>query len=198
MSPDRQGTPIELRVDSITQLFHTLDPSPFREKDLDRDAEEFIVGWASELTANEPIQIVVHLTQPTADPAAVDDLEPAFRRYFAYRASILQQEVNELFRVGRRSLAIGGSILVTCLLLARWSAGYLGSSPPELVVRESFVILGWVAIWRPLEIFLYDWRPIARRRDLYRGLAKAIVKVVGRGSTAEAQRLPQLPFGKSP
>ena len=44
---------IELRVDEIAQLFHTLDPSPFRERDLDREAEEFIVGWARELRPEE-------------------------------------------------------------------------------------------------------------------------------------------------
>ena len=37
---------IEIRIDDISQLFHTLDPFPFRERDLDKDAEEFIVSWA--------------------------------------------------------------------------------------------------------------------------------------------------------
>ena len=41
---------IELRVNKIAQLFHTLDPFPFRERDLDKEAEEFIVGWARELS----------------------------------------------------------------------------------------------------------------------------------------------------
>ena len=40
---------IEIRIDEIAQLFHSLDPFPFRERDLDKDAEEFIVGWAREL-----------------------------------------------------------------------------------------------------------------------------------------------------
>ena len=30
---------IELRVNKIAQLFHSLDPYPFRERDLDKDAE---------------------------------------------------------------------------------------------------------------------------------------------------------------
>jgi hypothetical protein len=49
-------------------------------------------------------------------------------------------------------------------------------APFKRLVEESFLILGWVANWRPLEIFLYDWWPIARRRDLYRRLSKAIVE----------------------
>ena len=51
---------IALRVDNIDQLFHTLDPFPFRERDLDREAEEYIVGWARELASDQPIKIVVH------------------------------------------------------------------------------------------------------------------------------------------
>lgn len=40
---------IELQLETIEQLFHSLDPFPFHRKDLDRDAEEFIVSWAREL-----------------------------------------------------------------------------------------------------------------------------------------------------
>jgi hypothetical protein len=50
-------------------------------------------------------------------------------------------------------------------------------SPFGRLVEESFLILGWVANWRPLEIFLYDWLPLARRRDLYRRLAAATVEL---------------------
>ena len=51
---------IELRVNNVAQLFHTLDPFPFRERDLDKEAEEFIVGWARELSADRAIRIAVH------------------------------------------------------------------------------------------------------------------------------------------
>ncbi len=57
---------IELRVDEIAQLFHTLDPFPFRERDLDREAEDFIVSWARELRADQPIRIVIHFPDSAA------------------------------------------------------------------------------------------------------------------------------------
>jgi hypothetical protein len=63
------------------------------------------------------------------------------------------------------------AILIACLLAARLVSGFLGDVPFRKIVEESFLILGWVANWRPLEIFLYDWWPIARRRDLYRRLS---------------------------
>ena len=54
---------IEIRLSSIAQLFQTLDPSPFREKDLDKDTEDFIVSWARELHTDLPFTIVVHLPE---------------------------------------------------------------------------------------------------------------------------------------
>jgi hypothetical protein len=108
---------------------------------------------------------------------AAGKLGEAFTRYFAYRADLSQRELNELFRVGRRSLSVGATILVSCLVLAQLAAGYLTEAPLKRLVEESFLILGWVANWRPLEIFLYDWWPLARRRDLYRRLSAAAVEI---------------------
>jgi hypothetical protein len=167
---------IELRVDDIAQLFHTLDPFPFRERDLAREAEEFIVGWARELAADRRIRIVIHFPDAEDQRKAASALGEAISRYFTDRADVQQRDLNELFRVGRRSLGIGVPVLVACLVSAHLAAGYLSEAPFKRLVEESFLILGWVANWRPLEIFLYDWWPITRRRDLYRRLAAATVE----------------------
>lgn len=173
MADSEYGDLIELRVEKIAQLFQTLDPFPFRERDLDTEAEEFIVGWARELPAGRAIKILVHLPEAETKTRAAGELREAFRRFFSDRAIAVQSEIKELFRIGRRSLWIGISILVACLLAAHLAAGYLIESPFRRLVEESFVILGWVANWRPLEIFLYDWLPLVRKRDLYRRLAAA-------------------------
>ena len=107
---------------------------------------------------------------------AASELGEAFARYFSYRASIVQHELNELFRVGRRSLAIGMTTLVACLALAHLASRYLAEGPLRSLVEQSLPILGWVANWRPLEIFLYEWWPLARRRDLYRRLSAATLE----------------------
>jgi len=169
---------IEIRVNDVAQLFHTLDPFPFRDKDLDHDAEEYIVGWAREMPADRPVTIVVHLASTQAPMMTAKELAEAFNRYFAGRAVAAQHELNELFRMGRRSLAIGAPILASCLLLAHLAAGYITEATVRKMAEESFLILGWVANWRPLEIFLYDWWPLARRRDLFNRLAMATVELL--------------------
>lgn len=172
----RPSGTIEIRIEEITQLFNTLDPFPFRDRDLDREAEEFIVGWARELPRERPIEIVVHLPRAASRSDKARQLGDALSRYFAYRAEMVGRDLKELFRVGRLSLAIGLAVLALCILLRgeleRHVAGGYGG-----LLAEGLLILGWVANWRPIEIFLYDWWPLLRRRNLFRRLAAAQVRL---------------------
>ena len=170
-------TPIQVRVENISQLFDTLDPYPFPERDLDKDAEEYIVGWARELPRDQPITIVIHV--PIVELSKHDPhlLAEALNRYFEYRAGIVTRDLNELFRVGRIALLIGLAVLGFCLSAAQFAGRRLDDTPFSRFIQESLVILGWVANWKPIEIFLYDWWPLVRRRNLYRRLARAKVEL---------------------
>jgi len=168
---------IEIRIASIAQLFHSLDPSPFHEKDLDKDAEQFIVSWARELPGDRPLKIVVHLPEAQLALPEAQAIAPAIGQFFAYRAQVIGLELKELFRVGRRALAIGLTILLLCVIASQAVAAKLESRPLGKVIAESLLIFAWVANWRPIEIFLYEWWPIVRRRDLYRRLADAEVEL---------------------
>jgi hypothetical protein len=168
---------IEIRVDDVSQLFDTLDPFPFRERDLDKDAEEYIVGWARELPRDAPIAIVVHVRADGSSAGNAMDISDALGRYFAYRADIASRELSELFRVGRVALLIGLSVLVVCIGASGMITMRFGADHWSQIVQEGLIIVGWVANWRPIEIFLYDWWPIVRRRRLYRRLASATVEV---------------------
>jgi hypothetical protein len=167
---------IELRIEEISQLFHTLDPFPFRDKDLDADAEEFIVSWARELPPDQPLKIVVHVPEAQASTPEARELDAALKRYFDHRAQAIRRELRELFRIGRRALAIGLTVLSLCILGTQTVTTEL-TSPLGRFLGESLTIFGWVANWRPIEIFLYDWWPIVRRRNLYRRLAAARVEL---------------------
>ena len=84
-----------------------LDHSPFTERDLDDDAEAYIVGWAREVDTGVPFRIVVHLPAGEAEKARERNLESAMGNYLAYRVGMLERDLSGLLRVGRRSLLIG-------------------------------------------------------------------------------------------
>lgn len=167
---------IELRVDETRQLFDTLDPFPFRERDIDAGAENYIVAWARELSADAPWKIVVHLPGDQVNEGLAHELSIAFARFFRYRAETATMDLRELFRVGRISLVVGLTVLVGSVFAAQ-QAAMLAPAPLSRLLEESLLILGWVANWRPLEIFLYDWLPIVRRRRLFGRLANARVEI---------------------
>ena len=86
-------------------------------------------------------------------------------------------ELKELFRIGRISLAIGLCVLAACSMAGRLVSGLLGPGYLGGFFGEGLIILGWVANWRPIQIFLYDWWPLVRRRKLLRRLAKATIEI---------------------
>jgi hypothetical protein len=167
---------IEIRIEKITQLFHSLDPFPFRQRDLDSDVEEFIVGWARELPPDKPLRIVVHLPETEASTPEAHEVSAAIAQYFGYRARIIALDLRELFRVGRRAMAIGLTVLSFSVITGQTIVN-LAPGPIGRVIEESLLIFGWVANWRPIEIFLYEWWPIVRRRNLYQRLSAAHVKL---------------------
>jgi len=169
---------IEVHVSELNQIFNSIDPSPFHEKDLDVDAEEFIVGWAKELPRDKPLALLVHLDKPSVTPEMARQLHEAVQAFFARRSSVAQQRLRDLFRIGRASLAIGLVFLAICLLIGNSVAKALADSRASEIIRESLLIGGWVAMWRPLEIFLYGWWPILRERRLYDRLSAMVVRIV--------------------
>ncbi len=176
---------LELRVAELRQLFNAIDPAPFRERDLDPKAEEFIVGWSRELPAGTRLALLVHLDRPAGQPDEAVLLRESIHYFFAGRAQATRQRLRQLFRVGRISLAIGLCVLAAAIGLADLISEGTGGSGLGYVLSESLVIGGWVAMWRPLEVFLYDWWPIRDEARLFDRLAAMPVRITyaARGDT---------------
>ena len=167
---------IELRVAQLSALFNSMDPTPFHHRDLDRDAVDFLENWALEFSQESHFRILVHIEQmPAVDPSAV--VAEAIGNYFAYKSVLAKRHLRRLLREGRISLLIGLGFLALCLLAADLLAAHASGTLLRML-KESLLIGGWVAMWRPLQIFLYDWWPIVRKRRIYRNLGRAQVRVL--------------------
>jgi hypothetical protein len=104
-------------------------------------------------------------------------LEAAIGNYFTYRAGMLERDMSDLLRVGRRSLAMGVAALAVCTGLSQTLRQAFPHSAIAQLLAEGIIIFGWVANWRPAEIFLYDIWTIRRRVGLYRRLAQARIEL---------------------
>ena len=176
---------IEIHVGELKQLFNSIDPSPFRDKDLDPGAEEFIVGWAKDLPREAALALVVDLDRPAGLPDEAAVLRDAIHEFFRQRAESYRRRLRELFRHGRTSLLIGLTVLAGAIALGDFLANLLKTSRVGEILRESLTIGGWVSMWRPLEVFLYDWWPIRNEARLSDRLAAMPVRVRYLSATSE-------------
>ena len=168
---------IEIRVPVMGQLFDALDPATHQKKDLSPKIDEYIVESAAELPAGGPFTLTVHLDQPVgADEERL--VGEAVRAHFTRRARNLGRNLRRLLRRGLVSLGIGVAFLFAVFLAGQLVGRVMEGSGLGILFRESLLIVGWVAMWRPLEIFLYDWWPIAGERRLHDRLSRITVRVV--------------------
>lgn len=150
-------------------MFHAFDPSPLVGRDLDNEVEAYIVESALELS-ERAYRLVIHVAEPERDRDSKETIAAAVRSYFAYRSEVQARRLRLLLREGRQALVMGLGFLALC-----WGLGFLATEtvpkPFGEFLSEGLLIIGWVANWRPAEIFLYDWRPMSRQRKILDELA---------------------------
>jgi hypothetical protein len=167
------GVPcIDVKVQRIEQLFDNRDPAPFRERDLDPDVADYVLGAAADLSARPVFSIVFWLEQP----APSSELEHAFAVHFTDVIDRIRRRRREARRSGTVMLVFGIALMVLLFTLAR----LIGVSIPGSLgagLQEGLVIASWVVLWRPVEILIYGWIPLCQERRLVERLLAATVSV---------------------
>jgi hypothetical protein len=124
------------------------------------------------------------LDRPAGRPNEAAALRDAIHEYFGQRVVASRRQLRELFRRGRISLVIALAFLTASIAVGDVIARYLGVGRLGEVIREGFLIGGWVAMWRPLEVFLYDWWPIRAEGRLLQRLSTMPIRIEYREAAA--------------
>jgi hypothetical protein len=169
---------LEIYLADIRRLFNSLDPAPFLERELDPNAADYIVEWAEELTGTGPLALVVKLgtpLDPEDDPTAI---ERSVREHFQRRAAATRRSLRHMLRLGRISLLISLLVIGPVIVIAESAAHFVHTERYAALIENSLVIGVWVALWRPLEIFLYEWWPIRAEARLFDRLSQMNVRTL--------------------
>ncbi len=170
---------VSIHVRDLAQMFNSLDPSPFWDRDLDHAAAEFIEEEFSEKRSAGIWHLHVHTQQNVALAA---DLQAAVENYYTRMAASARRALHEHVWMGELSL-LGGALIFVLSMSARGILqSVLGVLSP--VLDEGFIILAWLALWRPAEALLYEWIPFYRKRRLFERLAG--IEVLVRSDTPAA------------
>lgn len=170
---------VELKLRTPRQLFDERDPAPFRERDLDDDAAQYILSSYREIEDPHNVKISLYFESMDDFRASTREIRDAIHAHFAFQADIKKRELKDLLRHGAISLVIGLVFLGIC---SYFGNGSLPKSASffEIMRHESLFILAWYAMWKPVSTFLYDWWPMAESMQLYRRLSEIDVEVKAR------------------
>lgn len=168
---------LALRLREVEQLFNSMDPTPFLNQDLDPTAEIFIENWASGYPLASRFHITIHLQQLPQAADTSELLTEAIHNHFAFKSQRTLTALHQLLQQGRISLVIGLIFMSLCLVAVE-SIDQFGNHSSIRIAHESLTIIGWVAMWRPMQIFLYDWWPLWRQVRLYQNLSSAHIQLI--------------------
>ena len=165
-------SPIQVRVATVEGIFNPMDPTPLDERSLNQEVADWIEEWAEDFDKDHEITVEIYVADGRfagREHAIVNGLH----NHFEYRAWQSGRELSKLLREGRISLLIG----VFAIGGFNAASRLIGSSsnPVVEVIHEGLSVLGWVSMWKPMEIFLYEWWPIRRERRACRRLAECNV-----------------------
>ncbi|AKB28489.1 hypothetical protein MSSAC_2056 [Methanosarcina siciliae C2J] len=171
---------IELELKSFLQLFDSFDPAPFHEKELNLDAEEYLYNAVDEFPLKKPLEIMIYLPSTEVNAQLEIDLKEAIKNHFSYKKLLAEIELKRLLHQGRKNFIIALIFLFLCLLVIRLLSAF-EESLVNTLFSEGLLIIGWVAMWEPVHIFLYGWWPIVHRRNIYEKIVHMDV-YIGTGS----------------
>jgi hypothetical protein len=177
-----QLSEIKLSVQSIEQFLLPPETSGYRRRMLNEDVEEFIVEEAQSCPRENAIELMI--TLPVNEIARAREVEAAITGHFGYLRKKSEKKLKRTLQLGWRSLLIGFAFLVLVFVLTEIGDRIMPEGGVAMTIRESLIILGWVAMWRPADLLLYEWYPFKRESKLFDKLAKSKVRVV---SEAEEQ-----------
>jgi hypothetical protein len=173
---------IVLKLKTPNQLFDERDPSPFRERDIDDDAVRYIVSSFHELPRPERATIALYVaTMANFDAQTIRN---AIRSHFEYEAELKRRELRQTFEQGFISLLIGLTFLFVCTNGGRMLPPDTGNSLQSFA-HEGLFIMGWVAMWKPISTFLYEWWPIRAAQKSFLLIAELDITIRALEPTAE-------------
>ena len=172
---------IEMHLGSVQQLFDSLDPSPFHQKALDRNAEAWLVDSAGEHADREPLRLLVH--GPESMKASMPEVSAAIHTHFRLARDRLDRQGRRRVRRGLNAL-VAGLLLLALTLLARYALRSAGVHSD--VLSEGLLIIGWVGMWRPAELLLFDRLESSAERALLDRLSRVPVEFRVHGPAPDA------------
>jgi hypothetical protein len=159
---------ITLHLDNLAQFFAVPEPDPFDPQARFATGLETVMSELKPKSLMNRVRTTIVLPADQITPDAEMRLREALGRYCRHHIQQNRQDLRSLRWQGIKALQNGLIFLGSCLLLSALFEN--AELLPEWLRRfggEGFLIAGWVSLWHPVEILLYEWWPFSRQIRIY-------------------------------
>lgn len=186
---NRKSEHIELRLEALQDLLDAPEPRPLEGRFEERTGVERILDrLRSRNTGRLESLSARFLVEEMPGPGTRERVDAALKALWRYQDERLGEEIVTIRRDGIRALGKGSLFLLACMLVSAVASE--STFLPDLLrslISEGFIIAGWVGLWHPMELLLYEWWPVARDRRLYRLVANMTYSVEPAGAESSAR-----------
>lgn len=166
---------IQLRLElrNLQELFSESDFDPLGGRVEEVAGLERLLNELRPLPRGLPVRTTLVLPARERAPDLEARCRAALRAVLDRRLARNRNDARSLRHEGYATLWRGLAFLAACLLASKfldWRLTDAQNLLPGFVLRfldEGLVIAGWVALWYPLDVLLYQRWPLARERRLY-------------------------------
>lgn len=146
---------IEIRLHGVTEVFDPFDPAPMARRALSDRVASYLVTRAADQAVKVPLRLLVHGPESLREHTAT--VTQGIQEHLRSAHARGQKQFAQRLQIGARTLGIGLAVLGTSFAI---HSLLVGANPGAWAqgLGEGLLIFGWVTMWRPVEILLFEHR----------------------------------------
>jgi len=174
---------ITLNLDQAEYFFVAPDLDPLHQKALYEAGVDTVFTKVRACRRRDAVHLTLLLPPDQATPGLELQLKEALNDYCIFKVNEFQQSLNMQRRLGRRTLWVGLTILAICLVLSALGNVILTNATNNFMIAlggfmyNGFMIIGWVSLWTPTSMLLFDWWPDEVSKRTYLKMAEMPVVI---------------------
>lgn len=163
---------IDVQLENYRDAYSDWDFSPFTNRDLDDDLNEYLLECSSEIPRKVDIVIIFHILNESKDHSREMRSIEGMHNYFRYK---IRKLVNQRIRLLKRTVTFLfiGTIL---LLIGNIFSRITSSAIAYTLISEGFYIGAWVMIWEMFSIWFFNVRELTYIIKHYRRLSETPIQ----------------------
>ena len=167
---------IILKLENVDQVLIVPHNVFYGKRMLTTDVEEYLIEEAEKYSNKTDIHLKVYLSTQHLNRS--QEVETAVHQHFAYKKNKSLNQLRRTLKLGWKGLLVAIVFLSILVLFTLIIIRQIPEGGLSIIFREILIILGWVALWRPADLLLYEWRPFKRDAKLFGKLERCKIEVL--------------------